>query len=48
MTWAGQKDRSMEEDRRLVRIDVAAFEGLLAASGIDGWFVEPLKWLEEY
>ena len=32
----------------LFRIDVAAIEGLLAASGRDGWFVEPLKWLEEY
>ena len=32
----------------IMRIDVAAVEGLLTASGRDGWFVEQLKWLEEY
>ena len=31
-----------------MRTDVAAIEGLLAASGRDGWFVEPLKRLEKY
>ena len=31
-----------------MRVDAAAIEGLLAASGRDGWFVEPLKRLEEY
>ena len=32
----------------LMRIDMAAIEGLLAGSGRDGWLVEPLTWLEEY
>ena len=32
----------------LMRVDVAAVEGLLCSSARDGWFVEPLTWLEEY
>ena len=32
----------------LMRIDMAAIEGLLGASGRDGWLVEPLEQLEEY